>query len=271
MISRMGIVEFQIMYTYCFNDVLQQEIEKVKIMYSIDDNDKAMELINKRIKSIAKFNAGIFPVNEDYLRKFAKTYFEAVKSADVMGAFGGNYEGEILKRLCKKDLDVVELYGLMPYKSEICWTKELKGKKVLVIHPLDELIKKQYLNREKLFKNADFLPEFELKTLKAINSAGYNECEFSTWHEALEYMYEEIDKIDFDIAIIGAGAYGLPLASYVKKIGKIGIHLGGASQLLFGIKGFRWDKEGIYNEYWKRPDDKDKPKGFKEIEGGCYW
>ena len=62
------------------------------------------------------------------------------------------------------------------------------------------------------------MPEFELKTLKAVQTiAGEKDERFSTWFEALEYMFEETMKIDFDIAIIGCGAYGMPLAAKLKK------------------------------------------------------
>ena len=54
-------------------------------------------------------------------------------------------------------------------------------------------------------------------------------------------MKAQIDKEDFDICLIGAGAYGFPLAAYVKRKGKKAVHLGGALQLLFGIKGSRWE------------------------------
>ena len=40
-------------------------------------------------------------------------------------------------------------------------------------------------------------------------------------------MSEEIAKIDFDIALIACGAYGFPLASRIKNMGKIAIHCGG--------------------------------------------
>lgn len=40
--------------------------------------------------------------------------------------------------------------------------------KVLVIHPFEDTIKSQYQKREKLFPGTDILPEFELKTLKAV-------------------------------------------------------------------------------------------------------
>ena len=53
-------------------------------------------------------------------------------------------------------------------------------------------------------------------------------------------MYTEAVKIDFDTAIIGCGAYGFPLAAKLKAAGKQAFHMGGATQLLFGIKGSRW-------------------------------
>lgn len=50
-------------------------------------------------------------------------------------------------------------------------------------------------------------------------------------------MQDEISKEDYDICLIGCGAYGFSLAAYVKRCGKQAIHMGGALQLLFGIKG----------------------------------
>ena len=44
-------------------------------------------------------------------------------------------------------------------------------------------------------------------------------------------------KFDFDVALIGCGAYGFPLAAKLKTAGKQAIHLGGVLQALFGIKG----------------------------------
>ena len=88
-------------------------------------------------------------------------------------------------------------------------------------------------------------------------------------------MKEEINSKDFDIALIAAGAYGLPLAAHVKSIGKQAIHIGGSLQILFGIKGNRWDSmPGInkfYNEYWTRPSPDETPKEFSGVEGSTYW
>ena len=115
-------------------------------------------------------------------------------------------------------------------------------------------------------------------TLKAIQTlCGEKDERFGTWFDALDYMYKEAMKIDFDIAIIGCGAYGMPLAAMLKKAGKQAIHLGGATQLLFGIKGRRWEENypskiaTFFNEYWVYPAESEKPKNASTVEMGCYW
>ena len=90
-------------------------------------------------------------------------------------------------------------------------------------------------------------------------------------------MKKEIDKIDYDICIVGAGAYGFPLAAHVKRSGKKAIHLAGVTQLLFGIKGSRWENfivwpyMNLFNEHWIRPLGIEKPKNANQVEGACYW
>ena len=88
-------------------------------------------------------------------------------------------------------------------------------------------------------------------------------------------MCDEIGEKQFDIAIVGAGAYAMPICAYIKSIGKIAIQMSGATQLLFGIKGRRWDNHpiisGFYNEYWVRPNEEETPPQVKKVEGGSYW
>lgn len=94
---------------------------------------------------------------------------------------------------------------------------------------------------------------------------------FKDWFEALDFMKKEIEKVDFEIALIGCGAYGFPLAAHVKSIGKKAVHIGGALQLVYGIKGKRWKNADFINEFWVSPRAEDKPTVWKEVEGGFYW
>ena len=126
-----------------------------------------------------------------------------------------------------------------------------------------------------LFTNQHILPNFELDVIKAVQSIAGEKNPFENWFQALEFMKNKISKKDFDIALIGCGAYGFPLAAYVKEIGKQAIHMGGGLQILFGIKGKRWDNHPIigkfYNEHWIRPRAEDKPAKSYLVEDDCYW
>jgi len=226
---------------------------------------------NKRSIEQLKQCAGVWPASIQTAMRFSERQIEDSKEIDILGSWlpGEFYLNDNLNHAQK-----VQLFNLEPFFAERPWTRVLKGKTVLVIHPFAETIVKQYLHRAFLFDNPEILPDFNLLTYKAVQSIGGGEG-FRDWFEALEFMEKEIELIDFDIAIIGCGAYGLSLAAYIKRMGKKAVHLGGVTQLLFGIKGKRWDvKEkynNLYNDYWCRPDIKEKPFTANKVEGGCYW
>ncbi len=113
-------------------------------------------------------------------------------------------------------------------------------------------------------------------TFKAVQTlCNEQDSRFNTWFDALKYMIEEINKIDFDVAIIGCGVYGLPLTAAIKDMGRQAVHLGGATQILFGIIGKRWENNEFFssrvNEYWIRPSENERPKNSDAVEEGCYW
>lgn len=83
-------------------------------------------------------------------------------------------------------------------------------------------------------------------------------------------MIDDISKIDFDVALLGCGLYGIPLSAHIKRMGCQAIYTGGATQIIFGIKGRRWDNLGIYNDNWVRAMPEDIPERMQSIEGGCF-
>lgn len=224
------------------------------------------------IKILMRNGAGFFPANAAYLERFANMLLSDLQNADVLGSW---LFDEIRLANFFPNAKIVRLTDLEPYYQSDPWSEVLEGKKVLVIHPFEESIKTQYAKHSALFNDPRVLPKFELKTLKAVQSIAANETDFSNWFDALAWMCNRVRGIDFDIAIIGAGAYGLPLASFVKKIGKKAIHIGGATQILFGIKGKRWDNlpffRKLYNDNWIRPLPIETPENFQVVESGCYW
>jgi len=219
--------------------------------------------------------AGVFPIDTKTIDRFCEMYLEDTPQIDVLGSWL-SYEKYIFKYLPKESVRV-QLEDLSPFNHANPWSRALEGKKVLVIHPFEESIISQYRKRELLFSNKDILPEFELKTIKAVQSYANSKTHYKDWFEALDDMTEQITKTDFDIAILGCGAYGMPLAARIKRMGKKAIHIGGAVQCLFGIKGKRWEipfynyQEKFYNEYWVRPMAIETPKEADKVEGATYW
>lgn len=221
-------------------------------------------------------NAGLFPYGEKMALRFGEISVDAAKQVDLLGVWDSTMQDYLVKNVCSKKMQITMLKNLEPYYSETNpWTAALKGKKVLVIHPFKETIEAQYKKRELLFENPNMLPEFDLTVIKAVQTiAGESDSRFMDWEDALNYMHNQAMKVDFDVAIIGCGAYGMPLAAKLKQSGKIAIHLGGATQLLFGIKGARWDNQPLsrlYNEHWVRPQQTERPKAANGVEGACYW
>lgn len=219
--------------------------------------------------------SGVFPNDAGMLKGFCELYIAAISEADLISLWGVGAESRVVHNHCK-EANFTKLHALEPYYFDQPWSAALAGKKVLVIHPFKKSIESQYKRREELFPRENILPKFKsLECFKAVQSIAGERTEYASWFEALDYMKREIANREFDVAIIGAGAYGLPLAAYCKEIGKQAIQMSGATQLLFGIKGKRWDNHPVistfYNEAWVRPDESETPTQKKMVEGGSYW
>lgn len=219
--------------------------------------------------------AGFFPPDPVLADRYTDLMLEACGQLDLIAMWHLQMEDYVITEYMP-GVKVSFLNYLDPWRCKEPWTAALEGKKVLVIHPFEESIIEQYGKRELLFPGTKTLPEFELKTLKAVQtSAGEKDERFGTWFDALEYMEQEALKIDFDVAIVGCGAYGFPLAAELKKAGKQAVHLGGATQILFGIKGRRWvdnpRSQVKFNDAWEYPKASETPKGCDIVENHCYW
>lgn len=252
--SRFGSTELSV--------ILRREAHKNHRLYK--NNDKNLCTLS-----------GFFPNDERLMDQFSELMLNIVGNVDLLGVWFSSLEEYVIGEYMP-DTKLTYLGAIEPYCRKQPWSQYLAGKKVLVIHPFSLSIANQYKKREYLFDDKRILPEFELKTYKAVQTiAGERDERFQNWFQALDYMKNDIAQIDFDIAIIGCGAYGMPLAVEVKRMGKQAIHMGGATQILFGIKGARWDANTsiscMYNEHWVRPEESEQCKNGKIVEGGCYW
>lgn len=231
-------------------------------------------------------NAGFFPYDINKANEYVDKVIEAANNVDIHAYWDLWMEEYVIACLEPKS-KIIRWGDFAPYyqrkeQGVLPWTSALAGKKVLVINPFAESISNQYhMNREHLFEKIfgadEILPQFELKTLKAVQTAGgQSDSRFSTWFEALDWMIDECANIDFDIALVGCGAYGFLIANAIKNMGKSAIQSCGCTQILFGVLGKRWTDDKVLmsevvNDYWTRPMEKEKILGMNKIEEGCYW
>lgn len=258
------------------NTELQTVVGYLKLKYkghSLEDD----AYLDKWFTKLGQLS-GFFPVDYQYLEQFSKLILSSGTNADLLAMWHLNMEDFIIEEFAP-NVNLTFLFRLEPWLAPSRpWSAALAGKRILVIHPFERTIQEQYAKRELLFPNSGILPAFELKTLRAVQTlCGEKDERFGTWFDALEHMYKQALDIDFDVAIIGCGAYGMPLASKLKDAGKQAIHLGGATQLLFGIKGHRWEENyptkiaTFFNDAWTRPLVQETPRNADTVEKGCYW
>ena len=236
---------------------------------------------SKRTQEIA-FNAGFNASSWESIERFVLLYEKCLVKTDVLGAWGTAFAwAESISFTQGNTPIVIPIGHTAPWiepvnrqESHTPWSHELDGKRILVVAGFADSIKKQHEKNSTLFFGEKY-PKFDLLTIKAPLTAGRNSKFEGDWFENLELMERKMSKIDFDIALISAGAYSFPLALKAKQLGRIGIHCGGALQLFFGIMGRRWEEDlsilGRVNENWIRPSESETPEHAKEIEDGCYW
>lgn len=233
------------------------------------------------------FNTGGFFVSEDtlpetipdYFDKFVRLQLEGFKNVDVMMMWGAcRMEAVIANQFAPSSCDNISYFSLIPFvKDYEPWTAALAGKKVLVITNVPDSIMYQYSKKDLIspYKNS-ILPDFTLITYRMLQTCQQDNQGYNSWFEALDRVKSEICAMDFDIAIVGAGFYGVPLCDAIKKSGRSAIEMCGLTSFIFGVAGKRFveDEKDFYGRYmtdsWIRPFD-DKPEWFSQVEGGCYW
>lgn len=241
-------------------------------------------------KNYSLYNAGIYTKNKDLskIRLYLLFYKSAIEKADciasfphlsqqltnVQNFFAHSYN---LPQIHSRSLE--PFYAIMENKKP--WTHSLLGKKVLIINPFVESFIKQMNNGFKIFKDDDkklFLDGQEFKYYKSYQTIADNHIH-NDWFETFKIMCKDIEEIDFDIALLGCGGYGLPLCNYIKsKLNKSAIYIGGGIQLLFGVIGKRWENNEMWKQIIKENDCKFIKPSLEErcvnantIEDGCYW
>lgn len=270
-VSRFGHSELRAVLTYMHIRDKSSDLKKI-IAYAKGEKVEPWWYAHT-VEHVTR-NAGVFPATLEVIDRFCELVLQDMKEIDVLGSWLG---GEVWVKHLMPNTRFMRFHDFYHFLHEEPWTAALANKRVLVVHPFSKSITLQYKHRTEIFPGKHTLPEFELITYKAVQSiAGNVPPQYATWFDALDAMKRDISKIEFDIAILGCGAYGMPLAAYIKRdLGCKAVHLGGNVQILFGITGSRWETDpqfkGIFNNAWVRPLPEETPSGHKTIDNNCYW
>jgi hypothetical protein len=222
-----------------------------------------------------KVNAGVYPTDPDTLSKWAAIFEDAITQLDGSAIYFNFGEYRTLRSLSPNFMPMDDTAFEGFYFDEP-WTQHLAGKRLLVATPFASTVEAQSKRLPEIWaKHPKTLFDVHVETIRVPLSAGISTPEYPTWVDGLNAMKREMESKTFDALFVGAGAWSVPLAAHAKRLGKFAIHLGGATQLMFGIKGGRWDDNPRINRFftdaWVRPGPADRPKDAHKVEKACYW
>ena len=248
--------------------------------------------INTHYVQMLSNNTGIYNVNSNTILLYIKLYTDAIKNSKALATFPTYIINEQTYFANTYQLAQIHSRSLEPFYACLenikPWTHALHGKKVLIINPFIESMKKQLAKNFQIFKDPTkkiFLDDQDFIFYKSYQTSAGNHIH-KNWLETFTLMCNDIQKLDnelhFDIALLGCGGYGLPLCNFIKtKLNKSAIYIGGGLQLLFGVMGHRWknrdDWKQIMNDNQEPNNQFIRPSGDEiinnknAIENGCYW
>jgi hypothetical protein len=241
------------------------------------------------IKKNMSVNAGIFPATDEAIDSWVQHMI-----SEVLPALDGIAEWNSINPL--QESQILNAFSptskrfparsLEPYyepTEATRWTYRIpEGKKVAVVSPFAESVAAQTtrLQAEVWPSTPVWNPKLSFVAIKAHYSPYLSPDstwppEITSWQEAVKYLANAVVASGAKIALVGIGALSLPLVAALKKRGVSAIHTGGATQIMFGIKGKRWNTHSVistfYNDSWSSPLPSEIPSNSGLVEGGCYW
>jgi len=248
------------------------------------ESSHILNYIRTKIPSLVRgntlsVNAGICTPSINDLKIWLDSSLKSIEDLDyILEWCPEQGDKEIIDNVWKGKQKFNFFPDLEPFlHGEEGWQYSLHNKKVLVVSPFHDTIISQSKRLDKIWNGV--IPK-EVKVVKSPYPSELLGSNSKTpfWIH-LDSMKRQIDMFDdFDVAIVGCGGYSLLLLEYIKSLGIPCIHLGGGTQLIFGILGKRWDNNPSFvnsswygTKEWVRPFQHEVPVLSSLVENGCYW
>ena len=249
-------------------------------MHRVDDSSPYPPIIRKNIT----LNAGLFPATDASIDAWCRHMVnEVLPEMDAMVEWQRPVEEGYILQMYSRNSERLVLRSLEPYYEP---TKEERytyspDVHFAVVSPFSKSIEAQ---RDRIADVWTAEPVFHSTTKITPVTAGYGPMlsetggwpsGITTWQQAVSYTVDQVVATGATVTLIGCGALSLPIAAALKKRGVSAIHTGGATQILFGIKGRRWLTHSVIgpmmNSAWISPHKDEVPTRAERVEGGCYW
>jgi len=228
---------------------------------------------------------GVFPANSKFYLEFSRFYVSHLRNVNCLGIFYLPNELEIIRYYNLKNKFIHYLNQepdrSSPNNERKCYLQYFKGKKLLIICPFADVLKERAIavEFEKIWAKTGkkwFYPESVDSLEFPYGFSPETHKKYKTVLDLFEFIMRQIEKKDFDIALVAAGGLSIPIISSIKNMGKVAIDLGGHLQVLFGIIGARWRdwddwKQMYFNEHWIDMPTQYKPKELDVCDQGAYW
>lgn len=232
--------------------------------------------------------SALFPTTHSFYMQLFQLEQQNIQQMDCLGVFPDLWERTrtTLKSMAYEsaviDYQQQEPDRSLPSDASNCYLPYLRGKKLLIISSFARLAAERATRErfEAVWNKTGkewFYPE-QVDYLEF--PFGYAETTHRQYASSLELLDEitaEMSRRDFDCALIAAGGMGIHIAAHAKRLGKVGISLGGHLQVLFGIQGKRWKERPDWQERYVNAHWIDMPQAYRPPEasisgdGGAYW
>ena len=224
-------------------------------------------------------NAGFFPADDDSLDQFARLYLEALPHADVMAVWFNPGEQRIVSEYCEQapassscarcTACCTRNPGPRSSRASECWSSTRSRRR----SSLSTRITGGSCSRIRRC-----CPSSSSRRCSHRRPSPATMTATRSWFDALAQTCERIGRESYDVALIGAGAYGLPIADIRQEPGSAGGAPGRSHAAALrhqrapvGSRVSRATSSRCSTRYWVRPSAEETPEGASLVEGGCYW
>ncbi len=246
--------------------ISEQAMLRYPMLLASEADRRRVRAFEQALRAKTLLTAGIFPPEPEFHRRWCPWYAEQVRGLDSVGLFPERLPTYV-DMLAFHEIggEVISFYDQEPDRSvptdeRRCWLPALRDRRVLLVSPFAGFLRER--------ADAETFEAVWAKIGKrwfgpaSVDALefpyGYSPATRERYATSLD-LFDEITgrmaEREFDVAIIGAGGMGIPIAVFAKRLGRVGISLGGPIQPLFGVRGQRWNERDewhrdYFNDSW---------------------